>query len=101
MKRRLLADVTVLILWACVSACCSRAYADADNSKTIEFPSLPDGVYLIKRTIFSPPKMFDSKEKADAYLEELKKHPELENSQPPEDSFYQLHVQADNFIIHQ
>lgn|ERR1043166_8669170 len=81
--------------------CCFAAKADAENSKTLQFPSLPDGVYLIERTIFSPPKIFYSKEEAEAYIEQLKKHPELDASQSPEVSFYQFYVQQDGFVIHQ
>ena len=80
--------------WTCssVSACallaCCCLTAKADSSKTLSFECLPDGTYLIERTLFSPPKIFTSSESANAYLEEVKKHPELEAARPPMSRFF-------------
>jgi hypothetical protein len=91
----------VFLLVYSLLTCCCLANANAENSKTLEFPSLPDGVYLIERTLFSLPKMFASKEAAEAYHKELEKHPELDASEPPQVLLFQLYVQQDGFVIHQ
>jgi hypothetical protein len=74
-----------------------QCYAEPESFEALA-TGLPDGVYMIERVNFMPPAFFASEKEAKAWIEAVKKNPEIVK---PDHEFFQLYLSGNDFIIHQ
>ena len=74
-----------------------QCYAESESFEALA-TGLPDGVYVIERVNFMPPRRFDNEEEAKAWVEAVKKNLEIVK---PEYEYFQLYLSGNDFIIHQ
>lgn len=86
---------TFTIAFALYSLCQFNARSAELEKLTI---GLPDGVYLIERVIYAPPRYFDREKDAKAFLQETKTNP---GAITPQTEYFKSYVSKQGFVLHQ